>query len=54
MTKKEKQKALDQAGEDLLYYLKNYNELTRTRPRYKKIVDKEIEEIIILMKALSR
>ena len=30
------------------------DELTKTRPHYKKIVDKEIKAIINAMKALSR
>ena len=45
---------LRRLGEELLYYLNNYNELTKTRPHYKKIVDKEIKTIINAMKALSR
>lgn len=38
----------------LVFYLENYNELTRARPGYKKIVDKEIERLIEEIKALSR
>ena len=45
---------LRRLAEELLYYLNNYNELTKTRPHYKKIVDKEIKAIINAMKALSR
>lgn len=45
---------LRRLGEELLYYLNNYNELTKTRPHYKKIVDKEIKAIINAMKVLSR
>ena len=45
---------LRRLGEELLYYLNNYNELTKTRHHYKKILDKEIKTIINAMKALSR
>ena len=46
MDNKERKQKLKRLGRDLLYYLENYNELTRTRPQYKKITNK--------MKALSR
>lgn len=54
MIEDEKEKKLNELGKDLLFYLKNYKELTQTRPRYKQVVDREIKEIIKLMKALSR
>lgn len=38
----------------LNYYLENYNELTKVRPTYKKVVDKEIKSLIKQIKALSR
>ena len=52
MTEKEKQRR-ELIGH-LNYYLENYKELTNTRPNYKKIVDKEINELIKQIKALSR
>ena len=54
MDNEERKQELKRLGRDLLYYLENYNELTRTRPHYKKIVNKEIKEITNKMKALSR
>ncbi|MDO4729120.1 MAG: hypothetical protein Q4B43_08975 [Bacteroidota bacterium] len=37
MTSEEKEKILKQKEQDLLYYLRNYNELTRIRPEFKKV-----------------
>lgn len=50
----EKEKQRKELISHLNYYLENYNELTKTRPKYKKVVDKEIKELIKLIKALSR
>ncbi len=55
MLTKEEQEIVNQLEQELLYYLRNYNELTKARQTtYKKIVDKEINEIIKQLKALSR
>ncbi|WP_372472593.1 hypothetical protein AB4865_07185 [Capnocytophaga sp. ARDL2] len=54
MTDEERESERLRLKSDLDYYLDNYNELTRVRPNYKKIVDKEINRLVKALKALSR
>ena len=54
LSQKEKDEIREKLAKDLVFYLNNYKGLTDTRPRFKKVVDKEINELTKQLKALSK
>lgn len=50
----ERQKEKEELQKDLLFYLEHYNEISSRGGRIKKVLDKEIQDLVKTLKKLGK